>query len=173
MEPTKNTGMYTQHRASANVKKRHKNPWFNNDCKVSKNNYKRYKKSLHKPLNTTEENTLSTMAKAHKKLLRKEKRKFEKELNAKIRNLKSTDPGKYWSIINPRKKSMKIGKISMDEAWSHFRELNKDNSDIIDDVTENDTNNDIINEPFTIAEIRRHINSLKINKAPGIDYILN
>merc|ERR1711888_92135 len=88
-------------------------------------------------------------------------------------NLKSTDPGKYWSIINPRKKSMKIGKISMDEAWSHFRELNKDNSDIIDDVTENDTNNDIINEPFTIAEIRRHINSLKINKAPGIDYILN
>ena len=30
-----------------------------------------------------------------------------------------------------------------------------------------------INEPFTIAEIRKHINSLKINKAPGIDYILN
>ena len=174
MEPAKNTGMYTQHKASTNVKKRrHKNPWFNNDCKVSKNNYKRYKKSLRKPLNTTEENTLSTMAKAHKKLLRKEKRKFEKELNAKIRNLKSTDPGKYWSIINPRKKGIKIGKISMDEACSHFRELNKDNSENIEDVTENYTNNDIINEPFTIAEIRKHINSLKINKAPGIDYILN
>ena len=61
----------------------------------------------------------------------------------------------------------------MDEACSHFRELNKDNSENIEDVTENYTNNDIINEPFTIAEIRKHINSLKINKAPGIDYILN
>ena len=70
------------------------------------------------------------MAKAHKKLLRKEKRKFERELNAKIRNLKSTDPGKYWNIINPRKKSKKIGNISMDEAWSHFSELNKDKSDL-------------------------------------------
>ena len=87
MEPAKNTGMYTQHRPPTNVKKRNKNLWFNNECKVSKNNYKRYKKSLRKPLNTTEEDTLNTMAKAHKKLLRKEKRKFEKVLNAKIRNL--------------------------------------------------------------------------------------
>ena len=34
-------------------------------------------------------------------------------------------------------------------------------------------NNVFINELFTIAEIRKHINSLKINKAPGTDFILN
>ena len=68
--------MYTQKRASKNIKRRHNNPWFNNDCKVSKRKYKRYKKSLRKLLNTTEEETLNTMAKAHKKVLRKEKRKY-------------------------------------------------------------------------------------------------
>ena len=113
------------------------------------------------------------MARAHKKLLRKEKRKFEKELNAKIRTLKSTDPGKYWSIINPRKKCVKIGNISMDAAWTHFRDLNKADTDISEEVNENLVNNDIINELFTIAEIRKHINSLKINKSPGMDHILN
>ena len=113
------------------------------------------------------------MAKAHKRLLRKEKRKFEKELNAKIRNLKSTDPGKYWNIINPRNKRAKIGNISMDAAWSHFKDLNKDDSDISGEVTENSANNHIINEPFTIEEIRKHVKSLKSNKSPGIDLILN
>ena len=174
MKPAEVTGMLNQQRSSSRVKKgKFKNPWFNNECKESKNNYKRYKKSLHKPLSTTEEDTLKNMAKAHKKLLRKEKRKFEKELNAKIRKLRSTEPGKYWSIINPRKKSIKIGNISLDEAWTHFRDLNKDNSGINDSVNDNEMNNVFINELFTIAEIRKHINSLKINKAPGTDFILN
>ena len=174
MEPAKTTGMYKEHRPPKVHKKRRLNkPWFNNECKLSKNNYKHLKKSLHKPPSTAEKDTQRNMAKTHKKLLRKEKRKFEKDLNAKIRTLKSTDPGKYWSIINPRKKSKKIGNFSMDAAWSHFRDLNKDDSDIREEVTENLINNDIINELFTIAEIRKHINSLKINKSPGMDLILN
>ena len=98
---------------------------------------------------------------------------MKKELNAKIRNLKSTDPGKYWNIINPRNKRAKIGNISMDAAWSHFKDLNKDDSDISDVVIENSAKNHIINEPFTIEEIRKHVKSLKSNKSPGIDLILN
>ena len=112
------------------------------------------------------------MDKTHRKLLHKEKI-FEKKLNAKIRNLRSTDPGKYWTIINPRKKCKKVGNISMDAAWLHFRDLNVDNSDIREEVDENPIINEFINEPFTIDEIRKHINSLKINKSAGIDHILN
>ena len=174
MEPAKATGMCKEQKPSNNRKKRRFNkPWFNNECKISKNNYKHFKKSLHKPPNTAEKDTLKNMAKAHRKLLRKEKRKFEKELNAKIRNLRSTDPGKYWNIINPRKKCKKVGNISMDAAWSHFRDLNVDNSDIREESDENPIINEYINEPFTLAEIRKHINSLKINKAAGVDHILN
>lgn len=166
--------MLNQQRSSSSVKKgKVKNPWFNNEYKESKNNYKRYKTSLHKPLSTTQEDTLKNMAKAHNKLLRKEKRNYEKELNAKIKKLKYTEPGKYRSIINPRKKSIKIGNISLDEAWTNFRDLYEDNSGIMDSVPNNDMNNDFINELFTTVKIRKHINSFKINKALGIVFILN
>ena len=112
------------------------------------------------------------MAKTHKKVLRKEKRTFEKKLNAKIRSLKSTDPGKYWSIINPRSKSKKIGDLAMDAVLTHFSDLNKDNSNTREDLNETNISNDMINNPFTIEEIRNHIVSLKKNKSPGIDYNL-
>ena len=174
MEPAKTTGMCKEHKVAKQKRKGKSNkPWFNNICKTSDDRYKKFKKSLRKHPNTTEKDTLFTMAKTHKKLLRKEKRKFEKELNAKIRNLKSTDPGKYWSIINPRRKGTKIGDISLSAAWTHFSELNKDNSDRREDVTGNFITNETINEPFTIDEIRKHITFLKKDKSPGIDFILN
>ena len=174
MEPAKATGMYKQHSLPKRNKKWKQNkPWFNNSCKTSKSNYKKFKKTLSKEPSNAEKDALKAMAKTHKKLLRKEKRKFGKELNAKLRVLKSTDPGKYWSIINPRKKSTKIGDISLDAVWTHFSELNKDDSDAREVLTENQITNEIINKLFTTEEIRKHIVSLKKNKSPGIDCILN
>ena len=174
MEPAKATGMYKQHSLPKRNKKWKQNkPWFNNSCKTSKSNYKKFKKTLSKEPSNAEKDALKAMAKTHKKLLRKEKRKFGKELNAKLRVLKSTDPGKYWSIINPRKKSTKIGDISLDAVWTHFSELNKDDSDAREVLTENQITNEIINKLFTTDEIRKHIVSLKKNKSPGIDCILN
>ena len=37
----------------------------------------------------------------------------------------------------------------MDAAWSHFRDLNVDNSDIREESDENPIINEYINEPFT------------------------
>ena len=170
--------MYTQYNASTNNRRRRVNkPWFNNDCEASKKDYKEFKKSLSKNQNDTEKADLKLMANKHKKLIRKEKRKFEKELNAKIRVLKSTDPGKYWNLINPRKKKNKIGDLSLDTVRTHFSDMNKDISNSSENQFEfenqNLVTNDIINGPFTFEEIKKHIDSLKKNKSPGADYILN
>ena len=174
IEPAKATEMYKQHsKPKRNMKKNDNKPWFNNACKSSKSNYKRFKKSIGMQPNTTEKDMLLSMAKQHKKIIRREKRQFAKELNAKIRLLKSTDPGKYWSIINPRKKNKKIGDIALDTVWSHFSELNKDDSDAGEVLTENYITNETINKLFTADEISKHIASLKKNKSPGIDCILN
>ena len=174
MEPAKATGMYKQHTLpKTNKKKKQNKPWFNNTCKSSIENYNKFRKTISKPPNINEEDSLKAMAKAHKKLIRKEKRKYGKELNAKIRLLKSTDPGKYWNIINPRKKNTKIGDISLETVWTHFSELNKDDSEKREILNENQATNEIINNLFTTDEIRKHIMSLKKNKSPGIDSILN
>ena len=101
LEPAKVTGMYTQHNISTNNRRRKcNNSWYNNECDASKKDYKKFKKSLNKnqkdeKKKDEEKAALKALANKHKNLLRKEKRKFDKELNAKIRALKSTDPGKY------------------------------------------------------------------------------
>ncbi|CAL4067690.1 unnamed protein product, partial [Meganyctiphanes norvegica] len=46
-----------------------------------------------------------------------EKRKFDKEFNAKLKSLKSSNPGEYWKIINQGKKSSKIGDIPPSILW--------------------------------------------------------
>ena len=76
------------------------------------------------PTKLSEDNkaALKTLAKEHKNLIRKEKRKYYRELNKKIISLKSTNPGEYWKIINQGKKNTKVGKIPLNTLLDHFQE---------------------------------------------------
>ena len=60
-------------------------PWFNAACKNSKANYKRFKKTLPNQQSDADQTNLKNLAKKHNKLLRKEKRKYEKKLNANLK----------------------------------------------------------------------------------------
>ena len=68
-----------------------------------------------------------------------------------------------------------MGDIPLDTLVNHFSELGKANftppANILNSQTH--TTNEIINNAFTINEIQNHITSLKNNKSPGEDYILN
>ena len=103
-DPAKATGMFKQLPISNKVKKTNSNkPWFNKLCIESKNNYKLFKKSLPKQ-NNDENAELIKLANKHKKLIRKEKRKYDQEFNQKLKLLKSSNPAAYWKIINKGKK---------------------------------------------------------------------
>ena len=118
--PAEATGMLTQQiTGKKSVPKSSNKPWFNNVCNESKNNYNKFKKTLSKPLKDDEKEALKSLSKKHRKTLRKEKRKFEEELNAKIRDLRSNDSGKYWNLIKPKKK-VRMGNISIDSAFRHL-----------------------------------------------------
>ena len=68
-----------------------------------------------------------------------------------------------------------MGNITLDITQNHFSELNK-NSKNPTEILINFQNiglNDTINVAFTFEEINKHIKSLKNNKSPGIDNILN
>ena len=148
LEPAKATGMFTKCNINKNKRRRICNkPWFNIKCDTSKKDYKKFNKSLSKNPNDTEKAALKALANKHKQLLRKEKREFDKELNAKIRVLKSTDPGKYWSLINPRKKKNKCGDLSLDAVQTHFSDMNKNISNSSENQfeTQNNIANNIIN----------------------------
>ena len=118
---------------------------------------------------------LKSLAKKYKRLLRQEKRKYDKELNAKLKQLKSTNPGEYWKIINQDKKINKVGNIPLDTLVGHFQELNRAETTPPVNIPESHTENtnEIVNKAFSAAEIKKHITSHKNNKSPGVDNILN
>ena len=149
-------------------------PWFNNACKISKKNYWKHRKALSKTANT-EDITLKNLGKQHSKLIRQVKRKFDKEYNDRLKYLKTFNNSEYWRIINKGKKKGKMGNITLNTTREHFSELNRDSTNTSESTIElqNEGLNDTINVPFTFEEISDHIKSLKNNKSPGIDHILN
>ena len=111
IEPAKTAGMYREvsNNMPRNNSKLNK-PWFNGQCKISKANYKRFKKNLPHQQSNADQINLKNMAKKHNRLIRKEKRKYEKKLNAQLKLLKSTNPAAYWNIINKGKKKIQSWK---------------------------------------------------------------
>ena len=180
LEPAKKTNMHKKQK----FKKQRKNiksdkPWFNLECKESKNKYKRFKNTLKKQPTEAEKELLKKHAKEHRNKLRKERRKFGKMINSQLKLLKSSDPGKYWKIINLKKKKIKIGDIPIETFFNHFRDMNKDNNVSNDSVDEQSVNgndpqytNAYIKDIFSIDEIKEHINCLNKKHPPGADYIL-
>ena len=175
LEPAKSTGMYKLVKPSSKPKNvKNNQPWFNNACKISKKNYWKHRKALSKTA-ITEDITLKNLGKQHSKLIRQVKRKFDKEYNDRLKYLKTFNNSEYWRIINKGKKKGKMGNITLNTTREHFSELNRDSTNTPENTIElqNEGLNDTINVPFTFEEISDHIKSLKNNKSPGIDHILN
>ena len=79
IEPATTTGMYKKVPPKSKKRKPNTNkPWFNEVCKNSKNNYKTFKNSLKGKPRGTNTNQLNSLAKKHKRIIRSEKRKYEK-----------------------------------------------------------------------------------------------
>jgi hypothetical protein len=102
-----------------------------------------------------------------------------------LRNTSKTDPKQFWSIPNRIDRSSEKEKISIDNLYEYFKDLNNYND--IDDESEFDITydndfinssiagnaDDILNSAITEDEIRIASKDLKINKASGIDEIIN
>ena len=122
----------------------------------------------------SDKTALNHLSKQHKKLIRKVKRKYDKEFNAKLKTLKSNNSKEYWNIMNQNKKKVKMGNISLGTFQNFFRELSKNDTKTRETLpTNNHNTNETINEAFTKKEICKHITSLKNNRASGADNILN
>ena len=176
LEPATTTGMYKRRKKNPKTgKAKMKKTWFNADCRTSKKNYMKFKKSLSKPLNDSDRAALKKASKQHKKLLRKIKRRYGKSFNHRLRNLKKYDPRELWRVLNDDCKSNRTGNISTEIALNHFRELGKNNAREREILLENpnQNENEDVNQPFDDDEVSNHINHLKNSKSPGIDYILN
>ena len=121
-------------------------------------------------------------AKEFKKQMKTKEKLYYKQLNSRIRTLRSTNSKEYWSLLNKSTEGKKeYSKLCLQTFMEHFKKLNQA------DATSNDNNvtnqeapiqnaaesNQELNFEFTAAEITKIISKLKNNKASGIDLIRN
>jgi exonuclease III len=156
--------------------RRRSNLWWNDDCENYRKEFNIARK-LNIQHKTEQTNLMRKQAsKRYKKLIKKNINNYHKDLNHKIRVLKSKNPKDFWKIINSDKdKESIVSKISSDMFAEHFESLNvlDDKDDSFDIPSLTSINNSPLNDLITNNEIDTCINKLKNNKACGYDRIIN
>jgi len=152
-------------------------PWYNKACEKKRRELYRAR-NIYKR-NKTDENMLQkkSVGKEYKKELRKQYVAYKRDVVKKLRNLKSSDPKRYWTMLNDKgKQGNKVVDIHLDVLSKHFRELSY-RSDVEDDNINldnvNTTNNESLNTVFTKQEVMDAIKNLKQGKASGLDEVIN
>ena len=158
-----------------------KQPWFNIDCKKTRNLYNKTRRAYNKYKTPFHKNLLKNISKQYKDILRKSQNKFNSDRIIKIKSLKNAKPKQYWQIINNKPKEDNVT-APLTDFYQYFKEINEnmlENEDQIENFTEinnnldeNDINEDI-NKPISEQEVRQAIKNLKNSKSPGIDNVVN
>ena len=106
-------------------------------------------------------------------------REYSKDFQKKVRETKTSDPRAFWKLLNKADShESNLGGISPESFREHFKNLSfspalDGNIDNFNPRTICHSSNDLINEPFSVAEISGIVKKLKSNKACGIDHIIN
>jgi hypothetical protein len=171
IRPKQNTTNYQQ-----------KIPWFNSSCQRLRNHYHFIRKEYNKHKTQTLKISLKKISKEYKTSLRQAHNKYATNKVNDLRKLKHADPKKYWQIINSEKPTQNT-QANLEQFFNYFKKQNE-NFQHINEATNSDQDlhtfnhehnetNGEINRPITEKEIEEAVRTLKNNKSPGQDNILN
>ena len=118
---------------------------------------------------------LKRVSKEYKRVLRNSYRRAQNKWHSDLKQMKSKCPKDYWK--RSRDFTTSTCPLDVESVYEHFKSLNSDSVtqedefEDIDYVDDFDTDN--LNRPRSIDEINNAINTLKIDKAFGIDEVNN
>ena len=157
-----------------------KKPWFNDECRRHRLQYRRTKNHRRRVNNAENFQFKQEASKAYKKCLNKHFNEYKKDFIEKLHSLKNSDPKAYWNLLNKTdsNNSRTIQKVSLDAFAEHFRKLNTistENTGVEPEVNplRVSEHNFELNAEITEQEVLKSINKLKLNKACAADLILN
>ena len=114
-------------------------------------------------------------AKIYKKFIQKKINLYNKNLHEKLRSLKDKKPREYWSLLNNKKRNIN-NSITINSLHNNFKSLNEQINNRHREIGSDEIpegGDEILNNVFTIIEIKKLIKKLKKNKSCGIDNIIN
>lgn len=176
------THKYKTRPDTCNKKPKGDKPWFNYECKVARQNYRKLKRKLKIKRTEALKQDVAEAEKRYKKTLDKHSKIYRADMRKKIKKLKTSDPKEYWKLLN-KGRDRKQPNIPLGDLFKFFKNLNKApdellvqqenfDTDLLDNVNIGPLNEEI-NFSITQEEILRCIKKLKNNKACGEDYVVN
>ncbi|MCG8046717.1 MAG: reverse transcriptase domain-containing protein [Candidatus Thiodiazotropha endolucinida] len=158
--------------------KQHK-PWFNQECKIARNVYHSVRKKYNRYKTVYYKKMLKTVSKEYKNKIAKNVKHYKNERVNRLKYLQTSNSKEFWKIINSvDKKNDTLPPL--EDLYTYFQTINnndeaqnKPNSDPVYNVNNPNGDNEELNVPITPAEILSAVKSLKNNKSPGNDDILN
>ena len=158
----------------------HNKPWFNKICKTKRKEFiKARRRHLKNPGNENLAKERKRAANEYRKTVRASERNCRQNFSQTIRSMKSTNPKAYWDIINKNNSNINLQMPDCNDFLEMFKNMGTDNLEgdnhniLSDTVTEPTLDDPFLNELFTDKDIVKGINSLKNNKAFGLDMIIN
>ena len=154
-------------------------PWIDNECRNARKIYRRARRNHRIRTNLVMNAVVNRAYKQYKTLIDKNYNIFVSNTRKKIRKLRTTNPKKYWKIINGTKteKQSEMSAISKEVLAEHFENLsNVEPGELFEpSLNENDVHvvNEQLNAVITKEEVLKCIRGLKNNKACGFDEIMN
>ena len=154
-------------------------PWFNKECRNTRNLYHQTPKMYNK--NKTEQNKirLKQVSKEYKNTIYKSQKQYKNNHINKLRNLKNSNPREYWRILNANQPKATV-KATLEDLYNCFKDVNEfqhENDNPCTSQTAYDETefviNEQINEPITESEVSTAIKNLHSNKSPGHNNIKN
>ena len=154
-------------------------PWIDNECRNARKIYRRARRNHRIRTHMAMNAVVNRAHKQYKSLIDKKYNLFVTNTRKKIRKLRTTNPRKYWKIINGTKteKNMEMSSISKEVLAEHFEKLSNVTPGELFEPMLNETDihavNEQLNAVITKEEVLKCIKNLKNNKACGLDEILN
>ena len=147
--------------------------WFNKHCKLARHKFHNAQHLYKLRKSHQNKRNLKTCSKTYKKTLHQEQIRYKNAKIAELRKIKKAEPRKFWRFLNGTRKC-EI-KLELDKAHDYFSKINHCQETETSDINLNfePNENEEINIPITLEEIKKAARILKNNKSSGIDMILN
>ena len=147
--------------------------WFNKHCKLARHKFHNAQHMYKLRKSHQNKRNLKTCSKTYKKTLHQEQIRYKNAKIVELRKIKKAEPRKFWRFPNGTRKC-EI-KFELDKSHDYFSKINYYQETETSDINLNfePNENEEINIPNTLEEIKKAARILKNNKSSGVDMILN